>query len=155
MDKKKFSDLQESRIAKYLNWKQVSGSGAKSFHPGDVIGDKYLGECKTHVSPGHRLIFSFSVWDKIEKEANSQFRKPVLFVDDGSQEISKTWCMVEITGYVSGKVGTLDCTDRSSISISLDDTLFWKQKNIVFSRGQNKYILIPLKEFKEFCELEA
>lgn len=92
-NKKKYSSIQEHRIADTLNWQVVSGSGARPTHIGDVGSDLWLGECKTHTKPGNKLTFTRTVWDKIKTEASSVFKYPVLFVDDGSQSLSKTWCM--------------------------------------------------------------
>ena len=61
--KRSCSDRQEKLISKYLGWSQVTGSGARPMHPGDIVSDGWLGECKTHVTPGHRIGFNFSVWD--------------------------------------------------------------------------------------------
>lgn len=93
MDTKKFSRIQETTIAKYLGWKVVSGSGARDCHPGDVKSDEWLGECKTHTQAGINIKFVYTVWKKICAEAESQFKVPVLFVDDGSQRLDKTWCL--------------------------------------------------------------
>lgn len=93
MATKDFSSKQEHMVARYLNWKVVTGSGARSTFPGDVIGDKWLGECKTHVIPGHKLVFDLGAWTKIKNEAASKFKYPVLVSDDGSQKESNTWCM--------------------------------------------------------------
>lgn len=94
MSTKDYSIKQESSIASSLGWKVVSGSGSRSFHPGDVKSDKWLGECKTHIKPGHKIRFDIHEWGKIEDEAQSQRKNPVLFVDDGSQDLNKTWCFV-------------------------------------------------------------
>lgn len=93
MATKDFSSKQEKMIADFLGWKVVTGSGARAGHPGDIIGDDWLGECKTHVTPNHPIFFSSVVWSKIQVEAIAQHRSPVLFTDDGSQLISNTWCI--------------------------------------------------------------
>ncbi len=90
---KVYSSRQEKRVAEYLGWKVVSGSGACNCFPGDVRADEWLGECKTHTTPGHKLSFSHSVWRKISDEARSRFSSPAYFVDDGSQLLSSTWVM--------------------------------------------------------------
>ncbi len=90
---KYYSDLQEKRIANLLGWKQVSGSGARPTHPGDIVSSEFLCECKTHTKISDNIIFKLDHWNKIEKEAESQFKSPVLFVDDGSQLIGNTWCI--------------------------------------------------------------
>ena len=90
---KVFSHLQENLIANYLNWGGVSGSGSRAGRPGDIIGAHFLGECKTHKEPGHKIAFNAQVWKKIQNEAQSIFKFPVLFVDDGSQRVENTWCL--------------------------------------------------------------
>lgn len=94
MSTKDFSSKQEKKLANCLGWSVVSGSGAAACHPGDIESDSWLGECKTHVTPGHSISFSKSVWEKIKNEAFSKCKAPVLFVDDGSQEPCNTWCMM-------------------------------------------------------------
>lgn len=94
MATKDFSSKQEKMIAEKLGWTVVAGSGAAACHPGDVIGDDWLGECKTHTTPGHKLFFSKSVWDKIKNEAMIKRRFPILFVDDGTQKSNHTWCLL-------------------------------------------------------------
>ena len=87
-----YSSKQENQIAKYLDWKVVSGSGAR-FCPGDVISEMWLGECKTHNRPGYKIEFRASTWNKIYLESVSLMKKPVYFVDDGSQNLTSTWVM--------------------------------------------------------------
>ena len=90
---KYFSSKQENTISKFLGWSVVTGSGSRSTHPGDIQSTGWLGECKTHETPGHRIIFYQSVWKKIQDEAISKYRFPALFVDDGSQKVENTWVM--------------------------------------------------------------
>lgn len=94
MTTKDFSSKQEKMIADFLGWKVVSGSGARACHPGDIVGDDWLGECKTHTTRDNPIFFSSTVWEKIGHEAQFTHRNPVLFSDDGSQKIDKTWCMI-------------------------------------------------------------
>lgn len=96
MSTKSFSNAQESRIAKYLGWNRVCASGARDFRPGDIESSDWLGECKTHTTPCHNIIFNQTVWNKISSEAIAVKRYPVLFADDGSQTIAKTWCMFSL-----------------------------------------------------------
>lgn len=97
MTKKEASLFQETTISKYLGWTRVSGSGARPMYPGDIIGDAWLGECKTHVSDGHKIHFDYKVWQKIVDEALSCHRYAAYFVDDGSHEIAKTFVMFPLT----------------------------------------------------------
>lgn len=88
---KYYSSIQENAIAKFLGWKVVSGSGARDLSPGDIIGESFLGECKTHTRPIYKVVFFADVWKKICEEASSRFKYPALFVDDGTQYIENTW----------------------------------------------------------------
>nr|DAG33347.1 MAG TPA: hypothetical protein [Caudoviricetes sp.] len=97
MSTKDFSSIQENRVANYLGFSVVSGSGARDCHPGDIIGKDWLGECKTHVSKVSRISFKLDVWKKICDEATAKHRYPVLIVDEGSQELANTWVMVKIS----------------------------------------------------------
>lgn len=90
-----YSTKQEHMIASTLGWSVVSGSGAAAGHPGDISSDDWMGECKTHTSPGKKIVFYSAVWDKISEEAASKFKYPVLFVDDGSQTKGNTWCLFD------------------------------------------------------------
>ena len=91
---KYYSSRQESGIATALRWSVVSGSGARSFHPGDIISDEFLGECKTHMNVQTVIHIYINVWITIMSEAQSVFRKPVLFVDNGTQQLDNTWCVI-------------------------------------------------------------
>ena len=88
---KYYSTIQENTIANFLGWKVVSGSGARDLSPGDIIGESFLGECKTHVKPTDTIVFFADVWKKICEEASSRFKYPALFVDNGTQSIEDTW----------------------------------------------------------------
>lgn len=94
--KKYYSLKQEKLVAETLGWRVVSGSGARPNCPGDVESADWLGECKTHEAAGHKIVFNSSVWDKICEEADSRFKFPALFVDDGSQTKKNTWVMFRI-----------------------------------------------------------
>lgn len=94
MATKDFSSIQEHKIAHFLNWRVVSGSGARNFYPGDIESDMWLGECKTHVSEQSKIVFKKDFWIKICNEADSKFKRPVLIVDDGTQNLMHTWCMI-------------------------------------------------------------
>lgn len=99
MSTKDFSKVQEQRIADYLNWRVVPGSGARDFNPGDIESDDWLGECKTHVNPTDTIVFYRKFWDKICQEAESKFKYPALFVDCGTQKVGDTWVLFD-TGRV-------------------------------------------------------
>ena len=91
---KECSSKQEKLIADALGWEVVKGSGSRPTRTGDVVGDRWLGECKTHMGGNHPVNITYDVWQKIKKEAIAKFKFPVLFVDDGSQQLSQTWCIL-------------------------------------------------------------
>lgn len=150
--KKYYSNLQESSIATYLNWVQISGSGSRPLHPGDIADKKWLGECKTHTTPGHRIVFSFDVWDKLEREAISQFKRPALFVDDGSQKLSKTWVMVKTPEIERKKLtaDVLDCTKSKSIRVNQKA----EETAVIFLRDSDVYMVMTLESFRSFLGYE-
>lgn len=137
MTNKEASSLQEHRVASALNWQVTSGSGARAFYPGDIVSDAWLGECKTHVAITP-VIFYWSVWNKINDEAASQFKRPVLFVDNGSQALNKTWCMTNTKLDYTGTVSLLpeSCINAQSIRLNnkLDDRVVYQypDKDIYF-----------------------
>lgn len=88
---KVFSIKQEQSIADELGWSRVAGSGAAPCAPGDVRSDEWIAECKTHVKPGEDVIFMLNHWQKIQEEGVSTHKYPVLFVDEGSQDLDRTW----------------------------------------------------------------
>lgn len=94
MSTKDYSSVQEKTIAEYLGWEVVSGSGARPTIPGDIKSEEFLGECKTHTKPDQDIVFHLDVWNKLKDEASSHMKFPVLLVDDGSQKLSNTWCML-------------------------------------------------------------
>lgn len=91
---KHYSSMQETKIADYLGWSAVSASGARPFTPGDVKSCDWLAECKTHTSVTDVLTISKSVWKKISTEAKGCMRKPVLFIDNGTQELKNTYAVI-------------------------------------------------------------
>lgn len=161
MPTKDFSSAQENMIADYLGWSVVSGSGAAACHPGDVISDDWLGECKTHVKPEQKIFFSKSVWKKICDEAMIKRRYPVLFTDDGSQRSNKTWCL-----FSHRQVNRDECTtysdstfvNRTNISFGhLTMILNYENINInpdkpavfLFRWGEDTVAVCPLSTFRE------
>lgn len=68
---KYYSSRQEHMVADYLGWSVVSGSGARSFNPGDIRSDDFLGECKTFTKESDDVYCYNSVWSKITEEATS------------------------------------------------------------------------------------
>lgn len=115
-----FSSKQEKLVAAELGWDVVTGSGARDCHPGDIISDAWLGECKTHTTSGKPIKFDASVWKKISDEAQSKFKYPVLFVDDGSQSIETTWCLFpcKLVSAPGSKMVELDISVRRNLSFN-------------------------------------
>lgn len=109
---KYYSDRQEKLVADYLNMDKVPGSGAFSGSPGDVSGNQWLIECKTHTTSPFPIKFSKKVWNKISKEAISKFKFPALITDDGSQSLSNTYVMFSLK-YISNldDYTTQDCSN--------------------------------------------
>lgn len=120
--KKECSKLQEKTVADALDWRVTAGSGARPLFPGDIYGENWLGECKTHTEPGHKLLFNWKVWDKICEEASSARKFPVLVVDDGSQRLDRTWCMYLMVFDTTIPVVDSDMSvDKANISFKLGD----------------------------------
>lgn len=142
---KDFSKVQESRIADYLDWKVVSGSGARDFNPGDIESDEWLGECKTHVKPTSTIVFYRTVWDKISNEAESKFKYPALFVDCGTQKVNDTWVMFDLN-----KVQPANCVlistsiIKTGVNVRFDSTQLGKHYRRVLhdTDDDSKFIVI-------------
>lgn len=125
MATKDYSSKQEKMIADYLNWEVVSGSGAAPCVPGDIISPEWLGECKTHVAENDKVQFLSTWWKKIAEEAMIRRRFPVLFTDNGSQELSHTWCIFETYRLLGRKITKLPApqsTVKSKTNINFSDS---------------------------------
>lgn len=148
MATKDYSSKQEHMIADYLGWSVVSGSGSRNFNPGDVRSTNWLGECKTHTEPQDQIVFYKSVWNKIQQEALSVFKQPVLFVDDGTQKISHTWCVFnsDTTGLQSNLVIAAQYKFKTNIrldTVRLSEILHNSSINPVIAvdfSGMNGYV---------------
>lgn len=126
---KKFSNKQESMVANFLSWERVPASGAR-MTPGDVISSEYLGECKTHVNSENAIKFNIKVWKKLEQEAMSQFKRPVYFVDDGSQTVDNTWAIVNTRWYSNcccKNFSDMNIGSVSNSSISFNSSELYKK----------------------------
>ena len=150
---KDYSIKQEKLIADYLNWKCVVASGARACHPGDIKSDYWLGECKTHVTTGNRIKFMYKEWAKICEEAMSKFRFPVLFVDDGSQQIATTWCMINSKTVPIDIQPTVEQTvARSSLFVSeqmMDLCDHSHDKMLKFNFNGDAVLVMRLSTFNE------
>lgn len=122
---KYFSNKQEQLIAKELGWDKVAGSGAAPCTPGDVVGDEWLGECKTHVYSAKSIYFNFDVWSKIKSEAVFKHRRPVLFTDDGLQSLDSTWCVC-----LSNSIETTDIV-KKPLPISVKKNISFDHQNLM------------------------
>ena len=164
---KTYSSKQEKLIAKVLEGKVVTGSGARPVDPGDVKSYDWLAECKTHTEPGHTIFFDLNVWKKICNEADGIHRKPVLIVDDGSQKEKYTWCLCRPFNINMINLLCLDfpVTVRKNISAKhekLNEVLTNTTKSYVgkfyiggcyeFEWGGEEICILPLSIFKEVCD---
>ena len=124
---KYYSNKQEAQIADALGWRKIGGSGAAPCAPGDVRANEWLAECKTHTKD-NPIFFDSAVWSKIKDEAFGHNKKPVLFVDNGTQDLSHTWCL---------------CCERNINQASLIemDLPFTVRKNISFDDKKARLIL--------------
>lgn len=153
------SSKQEHLVSKVLGWKVVLGSGSRSNHPGDVESEDWLGECKTHSSTGHKIVFRSSVWKKICEEADSKFKFPALFVDDGSQTIKHTWVMFRNLPfgeyhlvdfpYTVKKDVSFDSLNMLELRISIRETL---AVPVVYSVGDSSNIRL-ISSLEDFVAL--
>ena len=164
MSTKDYSSKQEKMIADYLNWKVVVGSGSRACHPGDIISDDWLGECKTHTKVDQPVFFSSDVWTKICNEASFQHRNPVLFSDDGSQKINRTWCMINHFAVEDGgrklpiqkkfnKNFTMKHAELDSL-YNIDGIINGTSEPICYLAGLNRYsvVILPLPIFRYMFE---
>lgn len=169
LNNKQFSEKQEKLIASELGGYQISGSGSRPFAPGDVKTYEWLIECKTHTKPDQNILFDINVWKKIEDEAMATQRKPVLVVDDGSQSVSRTWCLcrannINLTGFITLE---LPMKIRKNITCKHDKLVKGLKdgsKGLVFSEGfyqdavyethwgDEDVLVMPFKIFKELFE---
>lgn len=165
INNKFYSDRQEKMIASYLGWRQVIGSGAKPFIPGDVGAYDWLGECKTHTSEKTNIIFQVKHWNKISDEAMSRHRYPVLFTDNGTQRPENTWVMITFSQLDPAIVNVIDgvknsSTKGSSITFKLADaTCIYKTSCVdgkfnvfKFTCGTKSVAIMPLATFRDFIE---
>lgn len=148
---KDYSNKQEELIAKYLGWTRVSASGARDCHPGDIKSEEWLGECKTHTKPIKEIRFLYSQWSKICEEAMTQRRFPVLFVDNGTQVIPGTWCMVREFQVPHPPVEYIN-TDRSTLVLKADDFMRYQALGagcLGYNFHNEKVVVMPISEFKK------
>lgn len=159
---KAYSSHQEQLISRYLKWDLVSASGAR-FKPGDITCERWLGECKTHMTYLSKIQFNASEWHKICAEATSQMKTPVLFVDDGTQLIPHTWCMIPYSILPSALADKITVPFpypyKTNIivpsSVECDEQYFQSclcvGSNIVCWRAKD-VVVLPLMKFRSLLE---
>jgi hypothetical protein len=140
---KYYSSLQEKRIATHLGWVAVSASGARPFHPGDLKSCDWLAECKTHTSETDTIVITKSVWQKISTEAKSLMKKPVLFVDNGTQNLSDTWAIFPKRLYYGTKLQPID------LKISETDKKYTFKHGIFLREFSDRDVFLPISVFSE------
>ena len=64
-----YSDKQEKAVAKAVNGRQTSNSGATPFQKGDVLSEQFAIECKTKMSSSNSISIKKDWIEKCEKEA--------------------------------------------------------------------------------------
>ena len=64
-----YSKKQEQRVAKTVEGKRQSNSGATPFQKGDVVSDLFLIECKTKTTPSNSITVKREWIDKNKEEA--------------------------------------------------------------------------------------
>lgn len=161
---KYYSNKQEANLSNILGWKKIGGSGASPCAPGDIKASEWLGECKTHTKQ-HSIYFDAGVWAKIKDEAFGHNKKPVLFVDDGTQKETHTWCLcleknINQSALVSIK---LPFTVRKNVTFDHNDAAqFLKEQSKIyvgeFYQGacywlewnSDNILIMPFETFKDF-----
>lgn len=151
MATKDYSNKQEELIAKYLGWDRVSASGARNFYPGDIKSEEWLGECKTHTKPIKEIRFVYTQWTKICEEAMTSHRLPIMFVDNGTQAISGTWCMVREFQILHDPVEYVS-TDKSTLILKAEDFMKYQELGagcLGYNFHNEKVVVMPISEFKK------
>jgi hypothetical protein len=164
MNNKYYSNRHEKMIAEYLGWKQISGSGARPFAPGDINADQWLGECKTHDTVKDNVVFHKNQWFKICEEAYSKGRLPILFVDNGTQLSKDTWVMIQFKLIPPEIVNIIDGLKNTSIkgntlTFNQIDTKTLYQANTVSDKvnvfkifWDKELAVMPLETFQSFVQ---
>lgn len=155
---KYYSSKQEKMIADYLGWSVVTASGARAFLPGDVRSDNFLGECKTHMQRQSDIVIYKDVWRKISEEAISVFKRPVLFVDNGTQMIKNTWCIIQ-DQFLSDKnvvqfdINMKETKKKLSFLHDVWNDLLDVNRCAMFKIYDESLLLMQLETFKNLIEL--
>ncbi|MBO4542818.1 MAG: hypothetical protein J5725_06495 [Bacteroidales bacterium] len=164
MNKKEASARQEKMVSDYMGWRVVTGSGSRPFSPGDVNGEHFLVECKTHIEEQDNIVFYKKHWVKISEEAMAKHRYPALIVDNGTQKSKNTWVMipkrmlsddsvVKLFGLVNLARTDSTVTFRHGVATDIfrichrEDTISYFPE---WCNGEQVAIM-PLEEFRKFC----
>lgn len=147
-----YSTKQEQAIADYLGWSAVPASGARMFDKGDVKSSDWLAECKTHTEPKDKIVIKKEVWIKLSYEARSLMRSPILCIDNGTQKIRNTWCVIPKRFY-SGDGEYIDIphneTDNIySFSFARVNPIFTENSIFEFSIKNESLLLMRIEHFK-------
>lgn len=158
---KYYSNKQETVVANYLGWKRVAASGARPFNKGDVVSERWLCECKTHTAKVDDYKILFSVWRKVEQEATSCMKRPVLIIDDGTQNISNQCAVISMTFYdVPYKLLSYDMIRGNDLSIHQNAKSFVFSHNVFLNMRKEEYcirvkvndidiVVMPIEIFRE------
>ncbi len=161
---KYYSEKQEKKLSEELGWAKIGGSGAAPCAPGDIKASEWLGECKTHTKP-HSIYFDANVWKKISDEAFGHNKKPVLFVDDGSQNAEHTWalCYARNINMSSMIIADLPFTVKKNITFDHVKVLgiitdfaksyvgeFYQGVAFLHRWNGEEVLIMPFKTFKEY-----
>ena len=158
---KYYSHRQESAVADYLGWKQVSASGARPFNKGDIVSDSWLCECKTHTTRTDQYKVLFSVWRKLISEATSCMKRPVLITDNGTQKIEDQCFVISIDFYSAEyDVKMYDAIPKGQLSVRQNLKSFVFSHALLLDMLKAKYcvrvkvndvdvVIMPIDFYKE------
>lgn len=147
---KYYSEIQEKYVAGKLGWERVAASGARDLHPGDVMSDTWVGECKTRTKIADKIVINRLWWDKLISEAEFVHKSPALFVDNG--DTSNLWVVSYSTYgdiiYITSELPAKYI--RKNVSFKLSDLA----DNVIYhidgwDRYFHKAVLMKFSLFKE------
>ena len=153
---KHYSDKQETIVAEYLGWKRVSASGARPFNKGDIVSDSWLCECKTHTAHVDSIKILKSVWSKLKSESMSCKKRPILILDDGTQNLTSQVAVLE-SKFFNGTFFVIDATKDHGFNFNTASITFpsiicgrMKREKIIFSVDVDgdELLVMPIEFFK-------
>ena len=168
MNNKYYSERQEKMVANYMGWRVVPGSGARPFTPGDVNSYNFLVECKTHTTETHNVAFYKKHWVKIQTEARSKYRRPVLITDNGTQLAEYTWVAIPLQILPIDNANAINCnlnqtpSDNTIVFAHSDALEMFKNSRkddvavnyLLLGFGDDEVAVMPLEEFRHFYRQE-